>query len=124
MIRRPPRSTRTDTLFPYTTLFRSLADDVQQACRSIAAKECSLRSAQHLDPFYFTQFVQSHASARAVDADDEHSDPAFQTRTTAHRARSTHTTRPLGPTGPPPSRASGSQYRCIPGGPFYLKKKN
>src|SRR3546814_4686688 len=26
MIRRPPRSTRTDTLFPYTTLFRSLLD--------------------------------------------------------------------------------------------------
>src|SRR3546814_4716126 len=25
MIRRPPRSTRTDTLFPYTTLFRSRA---------------------------------------------------------------------------------------------------
>src|SRR3546814_15514039 len=30
MIRRPPRSTRTDTLFPYTTLFRS-------ACRRQAA---------------------------------------------------------------------------------------
>src|SRR3546814_1312375 len=30
MIRRPPRSTRTDTLFPYTTLFRSL----RQACSS------------------------------------------------------------------------------------------
>src|SRR3546814_16633911 len=28
MIRRPPRSTRTDTLFPYTTLFRS--DDVDR----------------------------------------------------------------------------------------------
>src|SRR3546814_16183683 len=28
MIRRPPRSTRTDTLFPYTTLFRSRLDDV------------------------------------------------------------------------------------------------
>src|SRR3546814_16767025 len=27
MIRRPPRSTRTDTLFPYTTLFRSLKLD-------------------------------------------------------------------------------------------------
>src|SRR3546814_12288329 len=26
MIRRPPRSTRTDTLFPYTTLFRSLRE--------------------------------------------------------------------------------------------------
>src|SRR3546814_6905738 len=28
MIRRPPRSTRTDTLFPYTTLFRSLRAEV------------------------------------------------------------------------------------------------
>src|SRR3546814_2336246 len=28
MIRRPPRSTRTDTLFPYTTLFRSLVPDL------------------------------------------------------------------------------------------------
>src|SRR3546814_17093872 len=28
MIRRPPRSTRTDTLFPYTTLFRSMPADV------------------------------------------------------------------------------------------------
>src|SRR3546814_7257493 len=28
MIRRPPRSTRTDTLFPYTTLFRSDTDQV------------------------------------------------------------------------------------------------
>src|SRR3546814_9361948 len=26
MIRRPPRSTRTDTLFPYTTLFRSICN--------------------------------------------------------------------------------------------------
>src|SRR3546814_4936245 len=26
MIRRPPRSTRTDTLFPYTTLFRSVTE--------------------------------------------------------------------------------------------------
>src|SRR3546814_20228331 len=31
MIRRPPRSTRTDTLFPYTTLFRS-ADEVIRRC--------------------------------------------------------------------------------------------
>src|SRR3546814_3441882 len=33
MIRRPPRSTRTDTLFPYTTLFRSVAGDL---CRGPA----------------------------------------------------------------------------------------
>src|SRR3546814_13314801 len=31
MIRRPPRSTRTDTLFPYTTLFRSIGCNRQVA---------------------------------------------------------------------------------------------
>src|SRR3546814_17777113 len=29
MIRRPPRSTRTDTLFPHTTLFRSIGQDLR-----------------------------------------------------------------------------------------------
>src|SRR3546814_8888074 len=43
MIRRPPRSTRTDTLFPYTTLFRS---DHQQFAD--AAGHQSLGLAQHL----------------------------------------------------------------------------
>src|SRR3546814_16891421 len=33
MIRRPPRSTRTDTLFPYTTLFRSGRIPAQEAGR-------------------------------------------------------------------------------------------
>src|SRR3546814_9049258 len=33
MIRRPPRSTRTDTLFPYTTLFRSLCSDETRVIR-------------------------------------------------------------------------------------------
>src|SRR3546814_16654786 len=36
MIRRPPRSTRTDTLFPYTTLFRSV---VHEGNAQIAAEE-------------------------------------------------------------------------------------
>src|SRR3546814_18069251 len=31
MIRRPPRATRTDTLFPYTTLFRSTCNELRQA---------------------------------------------------------------------------------------------
>src|SRR3546814_3460821 len=35
MIRRPPRSTRTDTLFPYTTLFRS---DVPETVHRIAVE--------------------------------------------------------------------------------------
>src|SRR3546814_18129144 len=32
MIRRPPRSTRTDTLFPYTTRFRSVEADPDDQC--------------------------------------------------------------------------------------------
>src|SRR3546814_14605076 len=39
MIRRPPRSTRTDTLFPYTTLFRS-ADDWPAVSRRTAPGSC------------------------------------------------------------------------------------
>src|SRR3546814_19285616 len=35
MIRRPPRSTRTDTLFPYTTLFRSVRVRVQLRSRHL-----------------------------------------------------------------------------------------
>src|SRR3546814_5289182 len=34
MVRRPPRSTRTDTLFPYTTLFRSGRRRLPRACWS------------------------------------------------------------------------------------------
>src|SRR3546814_3527031 len=37
MIRRPPRSTRTDTLFPYTTLFRSRFELVLESARRDAA---------------------------------------------------------------------------------------
>src|SRR3546814_5040079 len=39
MIRRPPRSTRTDTLFPYTTLFRSSWSSASTPLRSIALAE-------------------------------------------------------------------------------------
>src|SRR3546814_18194606 len=38
MIRRPPRSTRTDTLFPYTTLFRSHCRDLP-GCPDIVFRE-------------------------------------------------------------------------------------
>src|SRR3546814_16873578 len=39
MIRRPPRSTRTDTLFPYTTLFRSMCSDAWKALYAGALKD-------------------------------------------------------------------------------------
>src|SRR3546814_7595012 len=64
MIRRPPRSTRTDTLFPYTTLFRSppAAGGMLAFCRDAAvlgsaealkaaprggSMACSMRSEEH-----------------------------------------------------------------------------
>src|SRR3546814_4406353 len=45
MIRRPPRSTRTDTLFPYTTLFRSVGKGCLEA-RWAAAQRAA---AEYLD---------------------------------------------------------------------------
>src|SRR3546814_18676556 len=35
MIRRPPRSTRTDTLFPYTTLFRSVEASIDSVVHTL-----------------------------------------------------------------------------------------
>src|SRR3546814_11323720 len=51
MIRRPPRSTRTDTLFPYTTLFRSglsrrYARDVRTDRHALGAVEGDRRQQQ------------------------------------------------------------------------------
>src|SRR3546814_2711588 len=44
MIRRPPRSTRTDTLFPYTTLFRSKPDDTPSRKAASGARSTSFSS--------------------------------------------------------------------------------
>src|SRR3546814_2928678 len=47
MIRRPPRSTRTDTLFPYTTLFRSIARTAHhQLPRQRHGRVCGERDGQ------------------------------------------------------------------------------
>src|SRR3546814_1039756 len=54
MIRRPPRSTRTDTLFPYTTLFRSRRDPASAPARrrrsrrsAAPSRACRTRSEEH-----------------------------------------------------------------------------
>src|SRR3546814_15654995 len=55
MIRRQPRSTRTDTLFPYTTLFRSLGDLLQSSAvfahwwtrHTVVDREGGLREFKH-----------------------------------------------------------------------------
>src|SRR3546814_10938753 len=49
-IRRPPRSTRTDTLFPYTTLFRSAAGDrLGDLLRHLAGDRAGGGGQRHLD---------------------------------------------------------------------------
>src|SRR3546814_6898924 len=65
MIRRPPRSTRTDTLFPYTTLFRSsvfsgTAHSLRSLCRSIGTGEASTINA--LAPFANQPRSEEHTS--------------------------------------------------------------
>src|SRR3546814_21156420 len=47
MIRRPPRSTRTDTLFPYTTLFRAVVRD--NGGHAVALK-WSMKNVYDVDP--------------------------------------------------------------------------
>src|SRR3546814_15851302 len=54
MIRRPPRSTRTDTLYPYTTLFRSnhrLVDLYRVVREAIRTSE-SAYSIKNMEKFY------------------------------------------------------------------------
>src|SRR3546814_1803321 len=41
MIRRPPRSTRTDTLLPYTTLFRSRSSGIAKCARTVGDRAAS-----------------------------------------------------------------------------------
>src|SRR3546814_20703795 len=49
MIRRPPRSTRTDTLFPYTTLFRSLPSKFNLGNVSLMVRTKKLRKTDYHD---------------------------------------------------------------------------
>src|SRR3546814_4973711 len=49
MIRRPPRSTRTDTLFPYTTLFRSERDEAIEFFRGLG-EEYKARIIEDIPP--------------------------------------------------------------------------
>src|SRR3546814_15842902 len=50
MIRRPPRSTRTDTLFPYTTPFRSDRQEFIELARSAGAEIITTIGGSRRDP--------------------------------------------------------------------------
>src|SRR3546814_1330311 len=64
MIRRPPRSTRTDTLFPYTTLFRSqpIALERTKRCRQHLVRDTGDLTLQRVEP---------HDSLSGKSADDQ-----------------------------------------------------
>src|SRR3546814_1871883 len=61
MIRRPPRSTRTDALFPYTTLFRSVVGR-----RGAGVGEVAAATAGHQDFLADTTGVLDHPHALAA----------------------------------------------------------
>src|SRR3546814_7295440 len=70
MIRRPPRSTRTDTLFPYTTLFRSQGRVVRtgralprraDATARMSAPAPVPRAGSEGDGFFLPDFCQAPA---------------------------------------------------------------
>src|SRR3546814_7937465 len=59
MIRRPPRSTRTDTLFPYTTLFRSggIAHDFNNMLAVVVGGLALARRKLHQDPAHAERHI-------------------------------------------------------------------
>src|SRR3546814_12020644 len=57
MTRRPPRSTRTDTLFPYTTLFRSSVESVYQL------KESYLNKRRQYEVVHIDDYIRSPKSS-------------------------------------------------------------
>src|SRR3546814_14413026 len=75
MIRRPPRSTRTDTLFPYTTLFRSRevgAGEVDAAeSHALERGACTL-SAARADPGEMIDHQPPHLGRGTLQAGGDH----------------------------------------------------
>src|SRR3546814_2383346 len=70
MIRRPPRSTRTDTLFPYTTLFRSTAVVLFSPWVDLSLASPSLEANQSVDPFFNTGRLSGLLGAYLQAAED------------------------------------------------------
>src|SRR3546814_2858626 len=68
MIRRPPRSTRTDTLFPYTTLVRSIRDANALTLGTVTAGQLAATSTGTLN-LAGTVDGGSHAALTSVDGD-------------------------------------------------------
>src|SRR3546814_9890620 len=82
MIRRPPRSTRTDTLFPYTTLFRSVVgvrEDIAYRAVPDDTQEYPASLAQPFDDSGLDQYADMarHARLTLVEHDRQFADRQF-----------------------------------------------
>src|SRR3546814_7005628 len=95
MIRRPPRSTRTDTLFPYTTLFRSPAMSPQGCWSSIprlTRKTHRGRSEEHTSELQSLMRISyavfclknKNNKNRLVATNDSHKERSTRTNNTDH----------------------------------------
>src|SRR3546814_2862609 len=121
MIRRPPRSTRTDTLFPYTTLFRSIVGPALGDLLSAVAPVAS---------FAEPHFPEELDTAPAKDRSEEHTSELQslmrisyavfclnkKNTPTNNSEPNTLTSRPSNPHQPPPSTihdpTTTNQPRC------------
>src|SRR3546814_17042564 len=83
MVRRPPESTRTDTLFPYTTLFRSPDDYWTMNFGRVPADQVELPPdapfAHNVARADFDQLFLDNARAKGVDVREGHRVTAFLT---------------------------------------------
>src|SRR3546814_3149643 len=68
MIRRPPRSTRTDTLFPYTTLFRSLTSFIAASISCSPSHESTTQESDMATGWAGDGAVQDQIDATVKDA--------------------------------------------------------
>src|SRR3546814_15473955 len=124
MIRRPPRSTRTDTLFPYTTLFRSRASadqapGVARGDRDVESYSAGINASWELDLFgRIRRGVEANRAGTAASAADleaaqvaivgEVARPYFDLRGLQERLR-------LAPATPDTPRANLRMHAAGPG---------
>src|SRR3546814_5265921 len=103
MIRRPPRSTRTDTLFPYTTLFRSprgatfppnqspiLSGKSYGNPRPLASISRTARSEEHTSELQ--SLMRSSYAVFCMKNKQKNNSITYNTYTTPHHIHNYHTT--------------------------------
>src|SRR3546814_16630747 len=83
MIRRPPRSTRTDTLFPYTTLFRS--DDLRGVADQRALEQLVQPLVADLGQFALHPRAQDHLAHVGLDEQAHLADELAGAEITQHQ---------------------------------------